>query len=67
MWGLIEKHIELERQTIDIAKSSLQALQGKKGMLIQAYLVEYLLKDEEKHDAVLEKLNEIKKGMYPYG
>ena len=67
VWSLIEKHIELERQTVDLAKSSLAALEGKKGMVIQAYLVEYLLKDEEKHDAVLDKLEEIKKGMYPYG
>ena len=67
VWGLIEKHIELERQTVDLAKSSLAAIEGKKGLVIQAYLIEYLLKDEEKHDAVLDKLEEIKKGMYPYG
>jgi hypothetical protein len=36
-------------------------------MLVQADLLEYLLKDEEKHDVILEKLEEIKKGMYPYG
>jgi hypothetical protein len=67
VWSLIEKHIELERQTVDLAKSSLAAIEGKKGLVIQAYLLEYLLKDEEKHDAVLDKLEEIKKGMYPYG
>lgn len=67
VWGMIEKHIELEKQTVEIAKSSLQALEGKKGMLVQAYLLEYLLRDEQKHDVILEKLNEVKKGMYPYG
>ena len=36
-------------------------------MLVQAYLLEYLLRDEQKHDVILEKLNEVKKGMYPYG
>lgn len=67
VWGAIEKHIELEKQTISLAKDSLAAIEGKKGMLVQAYLLEYLLKDEEKHDEILDKLNEIKKGMYPYG
>lgn len=67
VWGLIEKHIELEKQTVNLAKSSLRAIEGKKGMLVQAYLLEYLLRDEEKHDVILEKLNEVKKGMYPYG
>ena len=66
-WGLIEKHIALEKQTVELAKSSLREIEGKKGMLVQAYLLEYLLKDEEKHDTILEKLNEVKKGMYPYG
>ncbi len=67
VWGLIEKHIELEKQTVSLAKSSLQAIEGKKGMIVQAYLLEYLLKDEQKHDDILDKLNEVKKGMYPYG
>jgi hypothetical protein len=67
VWGLIEKHIELEKKTIELARSSLQAIEGKKGMLLQAYLLEYLLKDEEKHDVILAKLDEVKKGMYPYG
>lgn len=66
VWGLIEKHIELEKQTVELAKSSLRAIEGKKGMIVQAYLLEYLLQDEEKHDVILEKLNEVKKGMYPY-
>lgn len=66
VWGLIEKHIEIEKQTVALAKSSLREIEGKKGMLVQAYLLEYLLRDEEKHDAILEKLNQVKKGMYPY-
>ena len=67
VWSLIEKHIELEKKTVELAKSSLDAIEGKKGMLVQAYLLEYLLKDEQKHDTILAKLNEVKKGMYPYG
>ena len=67
VWSKIEKHIELEKQTIELAKSSLAQIEGKKGMAIQAYLIEYLLKDEEKHDEILDKLAQVKKGMYPYG
>ena len=67
VWKGIEKHIEIEKQTIALAKESLAALEGKKGMVVQAYLLEYLTVDEEKHDAILEKLESIKKGMYPYG
>jgi hypothetical protein len=33
---------------------------------VQHYLIEYLLKDEEKHDAILENLRKIKAGMHPY-
>lgn len=66
VWDMIEKHIELEKETISLAKSSLEQLEGKKGMLVQAYLLEYLLKDEEKHDAILANLEAVKKDMYPY-
>jgi hypothetical protein len=31
------------------------------------YLLEYLLTDERKHDKLLEEMEKIKKGMYPYG
>ena len=67
VWDRIEKHIELEKKTVELAQSSLKAIEGNKGMLVQAYLLEYLLRDEQKHDVILEKLNEVKKGMYPYG
>lgn len=67
VWDLIDKHIELEKQTIDFAKQSLGEIEGKKGMIVQRYLLEYLLRDEEKHDAILANLQSIKKNMYPYG
>lgn len=66
VWGMVEKHIELEKKTIELAKDSLDALRGRK-MVIQEYLLDYLRIDEEKHNAVLETLSTIKKGMYPYG
>jgi hypothetical protein len=66
VWDLIEKHIELEKQTIELALESLDALKGRK-MVIQEYLLDYLRIDEEKHNQVLDTLATIKKGMYPYG
>ncbi len=67
VWEMIEKHIELEKETVKLAQESLNAIEGKKGMLVQKYLIEYLLKDEEKHNEILANLEAVKKGMYPYG
>ena len=66
VWDLIEKHIALEKKTVELANEALGALKGKK-MVVQEYLLDYLLIDEEKHNKVLETLETIKKGMYPYG
>ena len=65
VWDMIEKHIELEKKTVELAQEALKALKGKK-MLVQEYLLNYLLIDEKKHNTVLERLEDIKKGMYPY-
>ena len=67
VWNSIEKHIEIEKKTIELAKESIDAIGKNKGMIVQRYLLEYLLQDEEKHDAVLANLQAIKKDMYPYG
>lgn len=66
VWGMIEEHINLERRTLRLAQDSLESIKGSKGMLIQAYLLEYLLEDETKHNVMLERLLAIQKGMYPY-
>jgi bacterioferritin (cytochrome b1) len=66
VWDMIEKHIKLERKTVEYANEALAALKGKK-MVVQEYLLDYLLIDEEKHNKVLDNLETIKKGMYPYG
>lgn len=66
VWGMIEAHIELEKDTVRIAQDSLAALSGKK-MVVQEYLLDYLLRDENKHNAILAALATIKDGMYPYG
>jgi hypothetical protein len=66
VWDLIERHIKLEQKTVELANEALDALKGKK-MVVQEYLLDYLLIDEQKHNKVLETLATIKKGMYPYG
>jgi hypothetical protein len=66
VWTMIEDHIKLEKETISLAQEALEALKGKK-MVVQEYLLRYLEMDETKHDKLLESLETIKKGMYPYG
>ncbi len=66
IWSLIERHIELEKKTLAMAKQSLESIQGKK-MVIQEYLLHYLAEDEKKHNTLLARLEEIKKGMRATG
>jgi len=65
VWDAIEKHIEIEKKTIEMAMQSIDALKGTKYPL-QKYFLSYLLEDEKKHDKLLEDLNLLKKDMYPY-
>jgi len=65
VWDLIEGHIEIERKTVDYATEALTALKGTK-MVVVEYLLHYLLTDENKHNELLDSLEVVKKGMYPY-
>lgn len=67
VWGMIEDHIALEKKTLELAQEALEAIGGAKSMLIQSYLLEYLMEDEKKHNLLLERLAAVQKGMYPYG
>ena len=64
VWGAIDKHIQIEKKTIELAKESLQAIEGTKNV-VQIYLLNYLLADEKKHDKLLSDLDLIKKKMFP--
>ena len=66
VWDMIENHIQLEKKTVEMAEEALETLKGKK-MVVQEYLLQYLMEDENKHNHILESLATIKKGMYPYG
>ena len=66
VWTMIEKHKATEEKSVSLAKESLEATEGQKGMLVQRYLLGYLMSDEQKHDTLLENLEAIKKDIYPY-
>ena len=66
VWDLIEKHIKMEEAAVEMAEAAKRIIKDRT-MPVQAYLIEYLLEDEQKHDNLLEGLGDIKKKMYPYG
>ena len=64
VWTMIERHIELEHKMIDAVEKLLPSLKGKR-MVVQEYLLNYLLEDETKHANLLKRLEGIKGGMLP--
>jgi len=64
VWGMIEQHVDLEKKSVKLAKEALESLKGLQGMIVQQYLLNYLLDDERKHNELLSRLNDIKKGIY---
>jgi hypothetical protein len=62
VWGMIEKHIELEKETIRLAEES----RKNSNSFVVRYLLGYLMTDEQKHNDILAQLEDVKKGMYPY-
>lgn len=62
IWELIEKHLELEEESVRLAEEARRDTR----LLVQKYLLDYLLLDERKHVELLDNLNDIQKGMYPY-
>lgn len=63
IWDLIEQHIKLERHTIDLAVKARKNCTN----VVARFFLRYLLTDEQKHDALLENLSDIKAGLYPGG
>ena len=62
IWDMVEKHIELEKETIRLAEESRK---NSKNFVIR-YLLGYLMTDEQKHNDILQKMEDIKSGIYPY-
>ena len=61
-WDMVEAHDTVEKQTIVIAE---EAYNETKQPLIK-YLLSFLLNDEKKHDKLLDELDKIRKGDFPY-
>jgi hypothetical protein len=59
VWEQIEAHDRIERKTIAMAEELSQTAWAP----VQKQLLEYLLKDETKHDALLNQLEDFKRGM----
>jgi bacterioferritin (cytochrome b1) len=64
IWKQVERHIDLEKKTLRLARKSIKSVKGQQGMIVQEYLLNYLLEDEKKHNDLLSRLNDIKRGVY---
>jgi rubrerythrin len=62
VWEMVEKHIELEKETIRLAEESRK---NSKNFVVR-YLLGYLMTDEQKHNEILAQMEDIKSGIYPY-
>jgi len=62
IWGMVEDHIELEKETVRLAEES----RNNSNNFIVRYLLGYLMTDEQKHNDILQQMEDIKRGMYPY-
>jgi rubrerythrin len=63
VWDEITAHDEIERETIELAKGLKEECQ----FFVQRALLEYLIVDEQKHDQILQSLEDFKRNLYPYG
>ena len=62
IWDLIEKHADMEKQTIALAEKALSNCR----LFVQRHLLTYLIEDEKKHDRLLGQLEDFKRNIYPY-
>jgi hypothetical protein len=62
VWSMVENHIELEKETIRLAEESRK---NSKSFFVR-YLLGYLMTDEQKHNEILQQMEDIKSGIYPY-
>ncbi len=62
VWKMIEEHVSLEKQMVELVESALACVKGNK-MALQEYLLEYLKEDEIKHNTLLKKMETIKHDM----
>ncbi len=63
--ALLDRHLKLENQMVEAVNASIEKIRGHK-MLVEEYLLDYLVQDEKKHACLLTALDKVKRGMYPY-
>lgn len=61
----LDQHLRLEDQMVEAVNASVEKLRGRK-MLVEEYLLDFLVQDEKKHAAMLRALDKVKRGLYPY-
>lgn len=62
---MIDNHLAIENEMVELVDEALGAVRNRK-MIVQEYLLNFLVEDEKKHAAMLKALDKIKQGMYPY-
>ena len=60
--GMLDNHLNLEEQMVGLVDEALKDL-SKKKMVVQEYLLKFLVEDEKKHASMLRALDVVKKGM----
>ena len=60
--GMLDNHLNLEEQMVGLVDEALKDL-AKKKMVVQEYLLKFLVEDEKKHAFMLRALDVVKKGM----
>jgi len=63
--ALLDHHLKLEEQMVEAVDASIDKLRGHK-MLVEEYLLDFLVQDEKKHACLLRSLDKVKRGIYPY-
>ncbi len=62
VWDLIEQHAAAEKETIELAEQARKNCR----LFVQRHLLTYLTEDEQKHDRLLNQLEDFKRNLYPY-
>ncbi len=62
VWDEIVRHDEIEKGVVELASE----LRRESTDFVQRALLDYLVQDEQKHDRMLEMLEEFRRNLYPY-
>lgn len=62
--ALLDNHLRLESEMVSMVNATLEKVRGKK-MVVQEYLLRFLIEDEKKHAVLLSSLEHVKRGMFP--